>query len=890
LSYSLLTTKLYAPSVPPDLVPRPALVERLNGGLRHRLTLISAPAGFGKTMLAAAWTRDVGRPVAWLSLDADDNDPARFTSYLIAALQEIDERIGQAAQAMLQSPTPPPPTAFLTALINDIAATPAPFILVLDDYHLIESLPIHQLLGFLLEHGPPQLHLVVVSREDPPLPLPRLRARRQMVEIRQRDLHFSLHETTDFLQQTMGLDLPAHDVATLHRRTEGWVAGLQLAALSIRGSDDPSGLIDSFAGSQRYVLDYFIEEVFGQQPPDMQRFLLRTSILDRFCAPLCDVVTGRQDSRDLLLHLERANLFLVPLDATREWYRYHRLFGDLLAHRLRLEHEHELPELHRRASRWYADHSFAADAVRHALAAGDWESASVLIVSGLSGALLSRGEVLTVRRWCQAFPEEELYARPQLCLDYAWTLILTEQFDAAEPCLAVVEEAGQAGGNRAWLGGVATARAQIARVQGDGAGALAFSERALALLPEDDLSSRSIVAVNLGIAQWYRGRLAEAESALAEAQRAAHASGNAHVEFAAGLFATRIVVAQGKLGQAAARLRRIVEDGDRVPVVALALYGLSSLCYEWDQIDAAEDHVRRGIELAEPGGSAELLAAGYGTLGVILQARGDAAASQAALDRATSFLEQAGNPAVARSFHYVCRTRAALARGDLDAAALAAAQAPRLEEGGSFPEYLQLVANEAHLLLAQGQREAAAERAAALHVLASQAGWQQVAIQARALQAVAAADHDEAMAYLGDALAAAESEGYLRTFLDLGEPMRDLLGAAAARGLVPGYTRRLLAAFGAPSPAVPVEPSPPVASRSPSTVRRPPSPLIEPLSERELEVLSLLVTGQTYREIAGALCVSVNTIKTHLKNVYGKLGVNDRRAAAAVAEELGLVG
>jgi LuxR family maltose regulon positive regulatory protein len=889
VSYSLLTTKLYAPSVPPDLVPRPALIERLNGGLRHKLTLISAPAGFGKTTLAAAWIHDVDRPVAWLSLDAEDDDPARFTSYLIAALQGVDERIGQAAQAMLHSPTPPPWAALLTALINEMAATPEPFILVLDDYHLIETLPIHRLLGFLLEHGPPQLHLVLLSREDPPLPLPRLRARRQMVEIRQRDLHFSPGETADFLQHAMGLDLPAQDVATLYRRTEGWIAGLQLAALSIRGSDDPAALIGSFAGSQRYVLDYFIEEVFGQQLPDVQEFLLRTSILDRFCAPLCEAVTGREDSRDLLLHLERANLFLVPLDAAREWYRYHRLFGDLLVHRLRLEHEEQLPELHRRASRWYADHGYPSDAVRHALSAEDWESASGLIVSGLSGALLSRGEVLTVRRWCRAFPEGELHTRPQLCLDYAWTLILTEQFDDAEPCLAVVEEAGQANGNRTWLGGVATARAHMARVRGDGAAALAFSERALALLPEDDLSSRSIVAVNLGIAQWYRGRLAEAEVALAEAQRAAHASGNAHVELAARLFATRIVVAQGKLGQAAARFRQIVEYGGRVPVVALALYGLSSLCYEWDQIDAAEDYVRQGIGLAEPGGSAELLAAGYGALGLIAQARGDAAASQAALDRAGGFLEQAGDPAVARSFHFACRTRAALMRGDLAAAALSAAEAPRPEQGGSFPEYLQLVANEAHLLLAQGQRDIAAERAAALYVMASHAGWRQVAIQALALQAVASADRDEALAFLGDALAAAEPEGYLRTFLDLGEPMRELLGAAATRGLVPDYARRLLAAFGAPSPAVPAEPSSPVASRPSSTVGRPSFPLIEPLSERELEVLSLLAGGQTYREIAGALCVSVNTVKTHLKNVYGKLGVNDRRAAAAVAEELGLV-
>jgi LuxR family maltose regulon positive regulatory protein len=889
MSVPLLTTKLYAPSVPPDLVPRPALIERLNGGLQRKLTLISAPAGFGKTTLAAAWVSEAGRPVAWLSLDADDNDPARFLSYLIAALQGVDGGIGGSVLAMLQSPTPPPLTALLTALINDVASTPEPFILILDDYHLIETLAIHGQLGFLLEHGPPQLHLLLLSREDPPLPLPRLRARRQMVEIRQRDLHFSLEETAGFLQQTMGLDLPPHDVGTLHRRTEGWVAGLQLAALSILGSDDPQGLIGSFAGSQRYVLDYLVEEVFAQQSSQMQDFLLRTSILDRLSAPLCDAVTRRQDSRDQLLHLEHANLFLVPLDASREWYRYHRLFGDLLAHRLRIEHEAELPGLHRRASRWYAEHSFSSDAVRHALAAGDWDAAAGLIVSGLSSALLTRGEVLTMRRWCQAFPKHEMHARPELCMDCAWTLILTEQFDAAEPCLAVVERAGEASRDPALLGGAATARAHMARVRGDGAAALAFSERALALLPEDDRSSRSIVALNLGIAQWYRGRLAEAERALAEAEHAAHASGNAHVEFAACVFSTRLLVAANKLRQAAVRFQQIAKRGGQVPVVALALFGLGALCYEWDQLAAAEEHVRRGIELAGPGGSVELLAAGYGTLGVIAQARGDDAASQAALDRAEGLLEQAGNPAVARSGHFVYRARAALARGDLEAAALAAAQSPRPEQGGSFPEYLQLLANEAHLLLSQGRREAAAGRAAALHEIASHAGWAQVAIQARALQAVSAADHDRALAFLGEALVAAEPEGYVRTFLDLGEPMRELLVAAAEQSVAPGYTRRLLAAFGAPTPSVVRHPPSILAEPASSVFECPSSPLVEPLSDRELEVLSHLCAGQTYREIAEALYVSVNTIKTHLKNVYGKLGVNDRRAAAAKAKEFGLV-
>jgi len=391
----LLTTKLYVPPVRPELVSRPRLIERLNEGLTRKLTLVSAPAGFGKTTLVSAWVRAVRESplgVAWLSLDEEDNDPVRFLTYFIAALQRIDPSIGQAAQAMLQAPQPAQPETLLTSLINDIAATPSPFILILDDYHLIHTLPIHQQLAFLLAHQPPSMHLGLVSREDPPLPLSRLRARGQTVEIRQDDLRFTAEEATEFLRRMMRLELPSADVAALHRRTEGWIAGLQLAALSLRGHDDIHRLVQSFTGSHRYVLDYLIEEVFKQQPAAVQDFLLKTSILDRFTAPLCDEVTAREDSRELLLNLEQANLFIVPLDESRQWYRYHRLFRELLRS---LQEARHLAPLHQKAARWYEQNGLLDEAMQHALAAEDWDEAERMMESAASQAIRN-GQFVTL--------------------------------------------------------------------------------------------------------------------------------------------------------------------------------------------------------------------------------------------------------------------------------------------------------------------------------------------------------------------------------------------------------------------------------------------------------------------------------------------------------------
>jgi LuxR family maltose regulon positive regulatory protein len=900
MAVPLLATKLFVPPACPELVPRPRLTELLNAGLdveglqesgfARRLSLVSAPAGFGKTTLVATWLRGLDYAHAWLTLGESDNDPASFFAHFVAALLGVDANIGRTAQAMLQAPQPPAPGALFTNLINDIAASPRSFVLVLDDYHLIRSQSIHQQLAFLMEHQPPQMHLVIATREDPPLPLSRLRVRGQLAEIRQADLRFTPEESAEFLQRVTQVDLAMGDVEALHRRTEGWIAGLQLLALSLRDREDASSFVRSFTGSNRYVLDYLIEEVFQQQPAGIQDFLLRTSILERLVAPLCDALTGRDDGQKVLLDLEHANLFLVPLDESRQWYRYHRLFADLLSHRLDLEPAQERVQLHKQACRWFADNGFSADAVRHALAASDWEEAASLILQ-VSDTMLKRGEVVTLLGWFQALPEAFVLANPPICLGYAWPLILSEQVDAANVYLDRAEQAFLESGDRAPLGEIVIARIHIARVRGDGDQVIALSNQALPLLSPDHLSERSVVAVNLGLAQWYRGRLTEAEQALSDAEHAGRSSQNEYARWAASVFLGRIQAAQGRLRDAAESCRQIIRHGGQSPTVCLAHYDLGRLLYEWNDLEAAAGHVRQGIELARSGGNIEFESGGSSTLALIHQARGETSAALAALQRADRLAEHPGLPPPTRMSNLATQVAVALGMGDLDGASRAVERFPATpEEAGSFPDYLRLMLVRARLLLAQGQRQAGAEQLAALHTMASRAGWQYSAIQSCVLLALAAHAPEEPLVLLAEVVAQAEPEGYVRTFVDLGEPMAELLREAVSQGISPDYGTHLIAAFegevGGEEPT----------TEPPSTVTVPSSPaleetgeLVEPLSDRELEVLCLLASGLTYREIAQALYLSVNTVKTHLKNVYGKLGVSRRREATAKARDLGLI-
>jgi len=886
MSNLLLATKLFMPRVRPELVPRPRLVEPLNASLQHRLTLISAPAGFGKTTLAAAWLGAAPCPVTWLALDEMDNDPARFFAYFVAALQKVDATIGKAAQALLEAPQPPPPEVLWTSVLNDIAATPAPFILVMDDYHVIQTLAIHQQLVFLLEHLPPQLRIVLISREDPPFPLSRLRARRQMTELRQTDLQFTPEETREFAQRVMQVDLAGDDLTTLHARTEGWVTGLQFAALSMRQHGDVRRLLRSFTGDNPYILDYLMDEVFRQQPAEIQDFLLRSSILERFSASLCEAVTGQRHSAEILAALERSNLFIVPLDEVRQWYRYHHLFGDLLRHRLETRLPEEVRALHSAAAHWFAGNGFPEDAVRHALAGADWAYAADLIAGGLDGDLLRRGATVTLRRWVESFPEAVVNERPNLCMVYAWSLLFSENLDAAERYLAraeqLVETLGDAKAD--FVGNIAVARVHMARMRGDIARTVELSEKALALLPEHAHSERSIVALNLGIMQWFSGQLDPAEAALKEAERAGRGSGNTSAWVAALAFQSRILVARGKPHAAAGLCRQILEQGGQASMVTLAHYDLARLLYEWNTLDDAAEHAQKGIALNLPRGSPEFQVGGYGILALIQQAQGNAPAAQQALDKTTLLLGEADISPPTRLYNLVMRLLIALAQRDLEAASRLAAQAPPPQEARSFPDVLLLLMAQARWLLVAGDRSGAAQLLAQTRGMALSRGWVAAAAQARALQALAAPDQAEALAILAEALAQTEPLGYTRTYVDAGEAMRLLLSAYRSQaGESSAAVDRLLGAFALPA-APPADPT----GTAKATLQNGTATLVEPLSDRELEALRYLAAGLSNQEIALALHVSLNTVKTHLKNIYDKLDVHTRKQASARAKELGV--
>ncbi|MFN2164960.1 MAG: tetratricopeptide repeat protein, partial [Anaerolineae bacterium] len=631
------------------------------------------------------------------------NDPSRFTAYLLAALQQIDPRFGRSAQAMLQSPQPPPPDALITVLINDIASVAQPFVLVLDDYHVLHSLPIHQLLAFLLDHQPAHMHLVLASREDPPLPLSRLRVRAQIAEIRQVDLQFTAQEAAAFLRETMALSISDAHLDALYQRTEGWIAGLQLAALSIQKSPDVEQLVRSFASSNRYVLDYLIEEVVQQQSAEIQDFMQKTSVLERLTAPLCDAVTDRTDSQEVLLALERANLFLMPLDVSRQWYRYHGLFVDLLRHRLQVASPEMAADLHRRASEWYESEGYPGDAIHHALSACDWDRAASLIHSA-SGEMMQRGELVTLMGWCQAIPEDEMCARPDLCLEYCWVLILTGQLDGAEKYLAQLQRLAQR--VPTLLGAVRAAQVHISRGRGQDEQAIELAEQALDLLPEDDLNGRSVVNVNLGIAYWETGQLSLAEKALTEAVRAAQASGNHYAGLVALGFLGAVQASWGNLHRAAEMYRQAIQVGQNMPPVALDHNQLGELLYEWNDLEASHHHIQRGFEMTKRSGNLEIASGGYRTLARLQYAQGDDAALNETMADIEQMVQGHDLAPLTRSRLASFFVEIALRQEDLDTAVRWAGQVT--EEADASPYYPHLGLTPARILIAQGNKAEAA--------------------------------------------------------------------------------------------------------------------------------------------------------------------------------------
>jgi len=886
----LLTTKLYIPPVRPDLVPRPRLIERLNQGMAYKLTLISAPAGFGKTTLLSEWIPQSERPVCWVSLDPGDNDSTRFWCYLIAALQMLQRQLGENALSLLQSPQQPPIEFFLNTLLNEIAACPDRFALVLDDYHAIETLALHDAIAYLVDHMPPQMHLVIATRADPPLPLAHWRARGQLTELRASDLRFTPDEAALFLRQVMGLPLTAEQVAALDTRTEGWIAGLQLAALSMRGCQDISGFIEAFTGSHRFVLDYLTEQVLQRQAENIQAFLLQTSILDRMNAELCNAIMGRRDSQAVLEQLEHQNLFLVPLDDDRRWYRYHHLFGDVLRNRLRLHEPDQVAALHRRASEWYEHHGLMAEAVEHALAAGDIE-ASARLVGQAAQAMVMRGEMATLQRWVAALPEAVVRSWPGLSLAHAWALTAVGQLDAAEARLQDVERltAGdETVQGRQQQGAAAAVRAIIAILRGHDPVVIEQAKLALERLPADDAFLRGLVTWTLGQGYRFAGDAVAAEQALAEASRLNQAAGNLFFAVLAASHQAYMLIEQGQLRRAEEAHRQVLQfAADRarqlIPATGDSYVRLGEVLREWNDLAGAMDAIARGLELNRSFGLPELIITALIALARTEQGMGDWDQAHAAMREAVQLAESYQVPyLLARATAW--QAWLWLAQGDPSTGSgQAAAQARRWAQasGLTIDDELSYAREDeyailARVLIAEGEPGPACRLLERLLQQAESGGRMGRAIEVMALQALAHAaqgDRPQAMITLEQALSLAEPEGYVRTFVDEGAPMAALLRQAASRGIMPDYVGKLLAAFeqgreGFPSP---------------------PSPLVEPLSAREIEVLKLIVAGLSNREIAQHLFVGVGTVKTHISNIYGKLNVHSRTQAIARARELRLL-
>jgi LuxR family maltose regulon positive regulatory protein len=902
----LLESKLHVPGRRRDLVARPRLSERLSRGAASALTLVSAPAGFGKTTLLVDWLAapaSRGRSAAWLSLDQRDNDPAVFWAYLVATLRTAAVGIGAGALSLLQSPQSPI-EAVLASLLNDLHAVSDDVVLVLDDYHVIDARDVQEGMAFLCEHLPPQIHLVIACRADPPLPLGRLRGRGGLVEIRAAELRFTPDETAAYLNDVMGLALTASDVAELERRTEGWITALQLAALSMQGREDVAGFIAGFAGDDRYIVDYLAEEVLQRQPEHVRHFLLQTSILDRLCGPLCDAVTGQDGGKAKLAALEQGNLFLVPLDDRRQWYRYHQLFADVLRAHLLDERPDDVAELHRRASIWYEQNGELDEAIDHALAARDFPRAAGLIEMAVPKLRRDRREA-TLRRWLKLIPDELVRVRPVLNMGFVGALMARGELEGVEDRLRDVEQwlntgtasspgAETPSGEMVVLdvaelqrlpGTIEMYRAALSLARGDGPGTVMHAKRAIDLSPEEDHLTRAGAAGLIGLASWGSGDLEAGHRAYAECMAGLWRAGHVADTFGCAIALADIRIAQGRLGDALRTfeqaLQRASEKGGPVlPGTADMYVGMSKLHRERDDLPAATQCLLRSQELGEHTGLPQNPYRWRVAMARVREAEGD-------LDTAMDLLTGAERRYVSDYFPNVRPISAMKARLWVRQGRLGEALDWARERGLTVADDLSYLREFEHItfarvLLARNAMEQGAsflddatELLERLRQAAEEGARTGSVIEILVLQALAhqtRGDSTAALASLQRALTLAEPEGYVRIFVDEGPPMASLLRAAAKQGIVPSYVRRLLAALNKTEDSTPANQG-----------------LIEPLSERELDVLRLLGTDLDGPDIARELIVSLNTVRTHTKNIYAKLGVNNRRAAVRRAQELDLM-
>jgi len=900
----LLATKLNVPRTRPDHLGRSRLLRRLDQGMARELVVVCTPAGFGKTTLLADWAASARWPVAWLSLDPEDNDPVRFWRYVVAALDRVAGGLGERVLPLLRPPSVMSSQGVVTALVNQLQAGSGEVVLVLDDYHVMESQPIHDDVAFLLGHLPSRLHVVITSRSDPPLPLARLRARGQLVELRAADLRFTSEEAAALLGEVWRLELAAEAIVALASRTEGWAVGLQLAALSLRERPDPDAFLGAFAGTSRYVLDYLSEEVLERQPGRVRRFLLHSSILTRLSGPLCDAVTGDADGQDMLEALERANLFLVPLDEERRWWRFHHLFADLLRARLRRAEAGQVPELHRRAAQWCEQDGLIDEAIRHALASGDATWAARLIEEHLNETL-SRAESMILGRWLAVLPDDVVRSRPTLCLALGLMEFHLGHFDRVERLLEQAERAFDHRQGRRELqvpthagtvaevpAAIALLRAELAEARGDAEGMAGYARSALDQLAEEEHGPRFWARWLSGPwADWMRGRLADAERASADMLAEGRAAPDPQLVMLSCLPLGRVQQARGKLGAALRTYReslRLATQGGRFSPfhAAEAHLGIAQVLYERNQLDDALRHVTNSVELGRQ------MIWFYGqelvTSAWIRQAMGE---PDSALEAMNEACRMHPGPDTVSLWHPGPseRARLLLAQGRAEEAARWAEERGLTDEDEvSYPrerDYLML----ARVLLAGSDPARADGLLERLDVLAESQGRRQSLIEIWALRSLAlqsAGDHQDALSVLAEALALARPEGYIPVFADEGPPMAALLQslirarqrsrAAAVSQAAREHVNRVVRAF---------RPSMGRPEGAASAV----SGLMEPLTRRELEVLGFIAAGRPNREIAQELVVTLETVKKHTSHIFDKLGAANRTEAVARARELRLI-
>ncbi|MBI4418917.1 MAG: tetratricopeptide repeat protein [Ignavibacteriales bacterium] len=892
---SLLKTKLSIPCLRAGLVSRPRLVERLHESLGGRLTLVSAPAGFGKTTLLTEWTCGTKHKVCSVSLDENDNNVLRFWSYFLGALQTLDPNLGETTSALLGVQRTSPhstPESFLTPLVNEIGALKYNVALILDDYHFITNPAIHEGIAFFLDRMPPQMHLIITSRADPPLPLARLRARNQLRELRARDLRFTSEEAARFLNQVMGLHLPPKSIAALEARTEGWVVGLQLAGLSMQGRDiyDYSSFIDAFTGSHRFVVDYLAEEVFNTQPEEIRRFLLHTSILERLSGPLCDAVTGQTHGASILANLEKHNLFTVPLDANRDWYRYHQLFLDVLRHRLQSVDPGLVPDLHRRASEWFEQHGQVNEAVNHAFAAKDFERAANIVEKFYDDHAATWESLLT---WLDAFPPDLVRSRPVLSLARAWATVSQDRLQDAMQSIRDVEQWAadkdtSSSRVRSIIGEAAAVRSVMAVVQDDALGIINAAQRALEYLPEEKRYLRGTIKTQLGIAHLFLGDVRSARRAAVEGLRVGREIASQTVTYYAHLLEGGIERELGRPGRSLEALNKALEAartraGSSLPLATIAYRNLADMMYEMNDLQGSLNHLNTALELSKSWWVRDEMIKSYVLLARIHEARHDKDNARVALKQAETLADNhlavhlIGTVGLPTLRHW-------LAEGFFLPAIRWAEQSTF--HAGDIKHIHQYHASGvlARLLMAQDRFELAVEE---LEKLVSSLEGKPLAdsmIEALVLLALAKQSQgrfSEALEFLNRALSLSRPEGYVRTFLDEGDAMYALLSRVTGKNRRHAIT--LLSAFD-------VSRNRDLSTKSiTEIIETRGGVLVEPLSKRERELIPFLADGLSNQEIARRLYISPDTVKVHLKHIYHKFGVNNRTQALARARELSLL-